>query len=156
MKLLKKAKIIQWLSIVNFILIIAFFVLLFMLIAHTFVSIPFLLGALFLWWDKSYIESLNFYSNELYPDYKLILDLCQMVFYISLAFTIIYALIIFCTNWDNKLLNHEKKLWGTLSILCLGPIASLIFASKVKNTLTKQSNDNEIIENKNLENDSQD
>ncbi len=49
----------------------------------------------------------------------------------SFIIALIDAVTILTTNFKNKELNDEKILWGILSLILLGNIACLIFASKM-------------------------
>ncbi|MGL5617713.1 MAG: hypothetical protein ACRCWU_01505 [Metamycoplasmataceae bacterium] len=49
----------------------------------------------------------------------------------SLIISLVDSIIILSTDFRNKELNDDKLLWGLLSLLLLGNIGCLIFASKM-------------------------
>ncbi len=55
----------------------------------------------------------------------------------SFVLDIINAIAILTTDWENEELNSDRTIWGILTLVVLGPIASLIFASKAKKVLSK-------------------
>ena len=50
---------------------------------------------------------------------------------ISIVLTIVQAIKTLATDWNDKTLNNDKILWGLLSLMILGPIATLVFGSKI-------------------------
>ncbi len=59
---------------------------------------------------------------------------------VTLIFDIINAIKILTTDWEDQELNNSKTIWGILSLILLGPIATIIFGNMVINKLGNQTN----------------
>jgi multisubunit Na+/H+ antiporter MnhG subunit len=51
-----------------------------------------------------------------------------LLFSITPILSFILGIIILATDWKNEEINNNKILWGILTLVLLGPIASLIFS----------------------------
>ena len=58
---------------------------------------------------------------------------------VSGIMTLVNAIRILATDWKDESLKNDKTLWGILTLLILGPIASLIFGIKATKTLGSSS-----------------
>lgn len=80
--------------------------------------------------------------------FTIVLTLFIILLILNAIFCIINAIIILSNDWKNKNLNDPscKILWGVLSLVLLGLIASLIFSIIAKKELNKN---NEVSSNAN-------
>ena len=69
------------------------------------------------------ISVISFIFLFIFPLITLILCL------ITLSLNITNAIKILSTNWKNKKIDETKILWGVLTIVVLGSIASLVFSN---------------------------
>ncbi len=66
-----------------------------------------------------------------HPDYMLsplLMIIPYFLFSITPLLNFILGIIILATDWKNEEINSKKILWGILTLLLLGPIASLVFS----------------------------
>ena len=66
-----------------------------------------------------------------HPDYMLspmLIIIPILLFSITPILSFILGIIILATDWKNEEINNNKILWGILTLVLLGPIASLIFS----------------------------
>ncbi len=72
----------------------------------------------------------------------------SLTFSVSAIISLVAAIMILTTDFENTEANSSKMLWGILSIFLLGPIAVLVFTGKnMKNLNDSEDDQNNVVEN---------
>ncbi len=131
MDLIKQAKSIKTMSIS--VIVLALSTLL--LIVILFIT-PFLLPTT----DNTQFFIFNLYqlTFNLYVFFCLIMALVIAVTITIIILNIICGIKVLATDWKDNDLNNDKTLWGVLTFVILGGIASLVFSLKATKKLTEQ------------------
>ena len=131
MDLIKQAKSIKTMSIS--VIVLALSTLL--LIVILFIT-PFLLPTT----DNTQFFIFNLFqlTLNLYVFFCLIMALVIAVAITIIILNIICGIKVLATDWKDNDLNNDKTLWGVLTFVILGGIASLVFSLKATKKLTEQ------------------
>lgn len=87
--------------------------------------------------NNQFNQASNYYVNEQLMTLRsmktmsivtIVLCLIVIGLFIALIMNIVYAIKIMSTKWAGPATDESKTLWGLLTLLLLGPIASLVFA----------------------------
>ncbi len=81
-------------------------------------------------------QSSSQYPGEIYVD-GLLGIFSILIFGISALISFVISVLILSTEFENKVINESKVLWGLLSMFALGPIGIIIFAVISSKNLNK-------------------
>lgn len=85
-----------------------------------------------------FVISFSSPNASMVAGFFVIMALVIVIAIATIVLDIICGIKILATDWKNNDLNNDKTVWGILTFVILGGIASLIFANKATKKLNEQ------------------